>query len=165
MSTVGDSRAVELTWRSRPVGSGALVGVGAAAFLDETLFHQILHWHHFWDGGSQSAGLVSDGLFHLAGTLCLVSGLFLFADLRRRGTFNRPLWWAGFCFGNGGFELYDGIVQHKILHLHQIRYHVTLWPYDVTWNVIAAIILIVGFVLYRRAVRAPSGRQAGDLHR
>jgi Predicted membrane protein (DUF2243) len=35
----------------------------------------------------------------------------------------------------------------KILKLHQIRYHVTLWPYDVTWNGIAVIMIIAGIVL------------------
>ena len=47
----------------------------------------------------------------------------------------------------GGSQLYDGIVQHKILKLHQIRYHVTLWPYDVTWSGIAVIMIIAGVVL------------------
>jgi uncharacterized membrane protein len=51
--------------------------------------------------------------------------------------------------GWGGFQLYDGIVQHKILRLHQIRYHVTVWPYDVTWNVIAALMILAGFLLMR----------------
>jgi uncharacterized membrane protein len=37
------------------------------------------------------------------------------------------------------FQLYDGIVQHKLLGLHQIRYHVIIWPYDLTWNIIAFI--------------------------
>ena len=38
-------------------------------------------------------------------------------------------------------------MQHNILKLHQIRYHVTLWPYDVTWNGIAVIMIIAGVVL------------------
>jgi uncharacterized membrane protein len=42
-------------------------------------------------------------------------------------------------------------MQHKLMRLHQIRYHTTIWPYDVTWNVLAVIALIVGAVLYRRA--------------
>ncbi len=33
----------------RSMWSGALVGVGIAAFVDETVFHQLLHWHHFYD--------------------------------------------------------------------------------------------------------------------
>lgn len=49
--------------------------------------------------------------------------------------------------GAGGFQLYDGIVQHKLLGLHQIRYHVTIWPYDLTWNIIAFIMILAGVLL------------------
>ena len=31
------------------ITAGALMGVGVAAFIDETVFHQSLHWHHFYD--------------------------------------------------------------------------------------------------------------------
>ena len=43
----------------RSIGSGVLMGIGVAGFIDETVFHQILHWHHFYDRGSADAGLVS----------------------------------------------------------------------------------------------------------
>jgi len=59
-------------------------------------------------------------------------------------------WVSGILFGAGGFQLFDGIIQHKWFHLHQIRYDVTIWPYDLVWNVLAAIILILGGVLLRR---------------
>ena len=48
-------------------------------------------------------------------------------------------------------------MQHKLLGLHQIRYHVDLLPYDVVWNVLAAGLLAAGLVLMvttGRAVRA-----------
>jgi hypothetical protein len=49
-------------------------------------------------------------------------------------------------------------VQHKLLRLHQIRYGVTLCPYDLTWNLLAVIMIIVGAVLMRgRAGVARSG--------
>jgi len=35
---------------------------------------------------------------------------------------------AWFCFGLGGFQLYDGTIQHKWWHLHQVRYHVAILP-------------------------------------
>jgi uncharacterized membrane protein len=38
-------------------------------------------------------------------------------------------------------------VQHKLLGLHQIRYHVTLWPYDLTWNLTAFVMIVAGAVL------------------
>lgn len=131
----------------RTIWSGVLAGVGLAAFIDETVFHQLLHWHHFYDKSTMAAGLVSDGLFHAFGFTAMVVGLFLMADALRQGIFVPKRWWAALFLGWGGFQLYDGIVQHKILKLHQIRYHVTLWPYDVTWNSIAVIMIIAGIVL------------------
>jgi uncharacterized membrane protein len=131
----------------RTIWSGVLAGIGLVAFIDETLFHQLLHWHHFYDKSTLAVGLVSDGLFHAGGFICMVAGLFLLADAVRRGAFFPKRWWGALLLGAGGFQLYDGLVQHKLLRLHQIRYHVTIWPYDLTWNAIAVIMLVAGAVL------------------
>jgi uncharacterized membrane protein len=139
----------------RNVLSGALLGVGIAAFVDETVFHQLLHWHHFYDRSTPAAGLVSDGLFHAFGWFATVAGLFAFADLRRRAAVWPARWWAGLLLGAGAFQLYDGTVQHKLLRLHQIRYVADLAPYDWTWNVLALCLLAAGVLLLRR--RAPLG--------
>ena len=66
----------------RSIWSGVLVGVGLVAFIDETVFHQLLHWHHFYDKSTLAVGLVSDGLFHAGGFIAMVAGLFLLADAR-----------------------------------------------------------------------------------
>lgn len=139
--------------KGRSLLSGALVGVGFAAFIDEMVFHQLLHWHHFYDKASSEAGLVSDGIFHAFGWLAMVAGLFLYADLWRRAARHLTAWWAGLCLGLGGFQLYDGTFQHKALELHQIRYGVELAPYDWTWNVIAVLFLLTGALLLVRARR------------
>jgi uncharacterized membrane protein len=134
---------------SRTVWSGVSCGIGLAAFVDETVFHQLLHWHHFYDKSTPAVGLVSDGLFHAVGFTAIVVGLFLLADAHRRGGFLPKRWWAGLLVGAGGFQLYDGLVQHKLLKLHQIRYHVTLWPYDVSWTVTAVVMVVAGALLFR----------------
>ena len=61
---------------------------------------------------------------------------------------------GGLLLGAGGFQLYDGTVQHKLLGLHQIRYHVDLVPYDITWNVIAVVMIVAGIVLLRTRARS-----------
>ncbi|WP_338785334.1 DUF2243 domain-containing protein [Streptomyces sp. DG1A-41] len=118
----------------------------------------MLHWHHFYDRSTPDVGLVSDGLFHAGGWLAMVAGLFLYAGLRRRGGPLRRAWWSGVCLGIGGFQLYDGTVQHKLLRLHQIRYDVDPRPYDWTWNVIAVLFLLAGLLLWHRARHAERGR-------
>ena len=76
-----------------------LAGFGLAAFLDETIFHQILHWHHFYDKSSMAVGLLSDGLFHAFGFTSMVVGLFLMADSLRRGGFIPKRWWGALLLG------------------------------------------------------------------
>ena len=131
----------------RSVLAGVLIGIGVAGFLDETVFHQLLHWHHFYDRSTTSAGLVSDGFFHAGSWLSIVAGLFLFADLQRRGVTVPKRLSAGAFLGWGGFQVYDGLVQHKLLRLHQIRYSVDVLPYDVAWNVLGGLGVVVGAVL------------------
>ena len=127
-----------------------LVGVGVAAFVDETVFHQLLHWHHFYDRSTPEVGLVSDGLFHAFGWFALVAGLFWFAALQRRDGLRRLRWVGGLVLGAGAFQLWDGTVQHKLLGLHQIRYGVDLTGYDLTWNLVAAALIVLGGVLTTR---------------
>ncbi|MFP3466911.1 DUF2243 domain-containing protein [Leifsonia sp. SIMBA_070] len=143
--------------RGRNLLSGILFGVGLAAFIDETVFHQLLHWHHFYDRSTPEVGLVSDGVFHAFGWFAIVAGLFLVADLYRRQSMWWARWWGGVLLGAGGFQLYDGTVQHKLLGLHQIRYEVDLLPYDLTWNIVAALMLVAGVVLVLRT-RGAGGR-------
>ena len=135
--------------RGRSVLAGALIGIGVAAFIDETVFHQLLHWHHFYDKSSPMIGLVSDGYFHAGGWAAVVAGLFLFADLQRRRATVPLRVWAGGLIGWGGFQLYDGLFQHKVLGLHQIRYGVDLLPYDLVWNVAGGAGLVIGLLLLR----------------
>ncbi len=132
------------------VASGVLTGAGVAAFLDETVFHQLLRWHHLYDRSTTAAGIISDGIFHAVGTAALVVGLFLYADLQRRGAFAARRWIGATVLGWGAFQLYDGLVQHKVLRLHQVRYDVELLPYDLAWNGAALVGIAVGAVLVRR---------------
>jgi uncharacterized membrane protein len=135
--------------------AGALLGIGVMAAVDEILFHQVLAWHHFYDRSTPEIGLMSDGLLHAAELIAIVAGFFLVLDLRRRKIFHQPSAWAGFFIGMGGFKLFDGIVNHKLLRLHQIRYVDNLLPYDLAWNIGAAIFLVLGLYLLRRANRIP----------
>jgi uncharacterized membrane protein len=147
---------VPSTAARRNLLAGLLLGVGAIAFLDEVVFHQLLHWHKFYDRGSTELGLVSDGLFHAFSWGATVAALFLLGALRRDRAVDRRRVLGGVLTGAGAFQLYDGLVQHKLLGLHQIRYGVDLLPYDLTWAVLAAVLLIAGLVL----VAVPRGRPA-----
>ncbi|TWT06693.1 DUF2243 domain-containing protein [Planococcus sp. CPCC 101016] len=140
----------------RNVWSGFLFGIGLVAFIDETVFHQLLHWHHFYDRSTTDVGLVSDGFFHAFSWFATVASLFLFADLQRRKALWPKRWLGGVFVGAGAFQLYDGLVQHKLLELHQIRYGVDLLPYDLAWNITAAALLLVGWFLLWKTPNTPA---------
>ncbi|QAS54617.1 DUF2243 domain-containing protein [Halobacillus litoralis] len=127
--------------------SSILFGIGLAAFIDETVFHQLLRWHHFYDQSTTDVGLISDGLFHAFSWFATIGGLFLLADLRRRSALWMKKWWGGLLLGAGGFQFYDGIIQHKLMRLHQIRYVENVIVYDLVWNGLAVIMIIIGMIL------------------
>ncbi|MGY1634300.1 DUF2243 domain-containing protein [Geodermatophilus sp. SYSU D01186] len=135
--------------------SGLLLGAGLMGAVDEIVFHQLLHWHHFYDRAGGAAGLVSDGVLHAATLSAVVAGLALLADVRRRGTFDRLRWWAAVLLGAGAFQLWDGVVDHKLLRVHQVRYGVDLAAYDAAWIGGAVVLLAAGTLLGLRARRRP----------
>ena len=131
--------------------AAALIGVGVMAAIDEVIFHQILAWHHFYDLSTPEIGLMTDGLLHAAELVAIVAGFFWLLDLRRNAALSGPWARAGFFIGLGGFQLFDGIIDHKVLRLHQIRYVDNLLPYDIAWNAFAIALLVIGLVLLRGA--------------
>ncbi len=124
------------------------------AAVDEVVFHQLLGWHHFYDRSTPAVGLLSDGLLQTAYLVLLVAGGFLFADLRRRRAVFGPSVWAGLLLGAGVFQLFDQVMDHKVLRVHQVRYEVAdLLPYDLAWTGSAVALLAAGAVMSGRAAR------------
>lgn len=110
-------------------------------------FHLGLQWHHFYDLSTTEVALLADGFFHAFGWLITVWGLFLLADVRRREGVYWKRWFGAVVLGCGLFQLFDGVVNHKILGIHQIRYGVDLLMYDVVWIGSAIVLLLVGLLV------------------
>src|SRR5690606_35384079 len=91
----------------------------------------------------------------------LVAGFFLLGALRRDRALALRHAWAGFFIGMGGFQVFDGLVNHKVLRLHQIRYVEDVLPYDLAWNAAGLVLFGIGIVLALRArgtdARTPPG--------
>ncbi|MDZ5710804.1 DUF2243 domain-containing protein [Jeotgalibacillus haloalkalitolerans] len=138
---------------NRNLLSGVLFGLGLIVFMDEVVFHQLLQWHHFYDKSTTFAGIASDGLLNSFGFFSAVFGLFMLADLGKRQVLHWKRWIGGAFLGAGGFQLYDGIIHHKLLQLHQIRYQVDILPYDMVWNISAFLMLLTGAVIVSNARR------------
>lgn len=146
---------------TRNFWSGILFGVGLIAFFDEVVFHQLLHWHHFYDRSTMSIGLISDGLFHAFSWFATIASLFMFADLRRRKALWLSRWTGGVFLGAGVFQLYDGIIQHKVMRIHEIRYNVDILPYDVTWNIAAIGMILIGLLIILKTRSRPPQSEEG----
>lgn len=146
--------------------TGILIGIGIAGFLDETIFHQLLQWHTFYWATDERGRIFSDGLFHLFSSLLLLWGLFRVWHGRARWReASGPILIAVILMGAGGFNFYDGIIQHAILHLHLVNEHVCNLsmthgnnslancpqdiPYEIVWDIIGFIVLAIGFLFWQ----------------
>ncbi len=145
------SRGPDSGLERRVVLSGFLFGCGvAASIIDLFIFHLGLQWHHFYDLSTTEVALTADGFFHAFGWFITIWGLFVLADIRRRAEVNWKRWTGALITGVGSFQLFDGVIDHKVLRIHQIRYDVDLLPYDVIWIGSAIVLLLVGvFILWR----------------
>ncbi len=137
---------------------GLLLGAGIAGTLDEVILHQLLQWHNFYVHTSEAGRIVSDGLFHLTSSALLLVGTLLL--WRRRHAARKPndgrRLGGTILVGLGGFNLYDGTIQHKLLRLHQVREGVAnALPYDLGFLAIALAVLGAGWVLLRAARQSP----------
>ncbi|MBO0595809.1 DUF2243 domain-containing protein [Nesterenkonia sp. E16_7] len=138
-------------WLGGSCFSGVLFGCGiAASMIDLFIFHLALQWHHFYDLSTSEVALTADGFFHAFGWFITVWGLFLLADIRRRAQVHWARWSGAVLTGVGFFQLFDGVVFHKLLGIHQIRYGVDLFVYDLTWIGSAVVLLIIGLLILRR---------------
>ena len=136
---------------------GVLLGMGVAGTLDAVILHEFLQWHNFYVHTTRFWRIFIDGIFHFvtAGFIFL-GALRLWArrDLISAHGRGRALA-AGICLGAGGFNLYDGTIQHKLLRLHPVREGVqNILPYDLLFNG-GAIALIVIVWLVWRTVQSP----------
>lgn len=133
--------------------SGLVVGIGVAGNLDQIVLHELLQWHSFYVHTGPPWRLFIDGLFHLAMAGVLIAGWWSVSAWQRRhpGAWRPGTLLAGVLLGAGGFNLFDGTVNHKLLRLHQVREGVSnLLVYDLVFLALAAAIFAAGWWLWRR---------------
>lgn len=135
---------------------GALLGIGLMGAIDEIVFHQLLQWHHLFVHAHSFWQIFSDGVFHAFTTAMLVVAAVIVWRRRRRlaeVVTGRPLV-AAALLGMGGFQLFDGTVNHKLLQLHPVRVGATdQLPYDAGWIGSALVLLAVGAWAWRSPPR------------
>jgi uncharacterized membrane protein len=153
-----------------PTAPALLMGIGFGGFVDGIVLHQILQWHHMLTATGDHpadtvAGLetntLADGLFHMGTWVLVLMGTLLTVRAWQAGRLAPP--WrihAGLLLAGWGlFNLVEGVVDHHLLGIHNVRDDVAepLW-----WNLgflaFGALLALAGAVLVRSG-RKPSTRQ------
>ena len=161
MTNVGTDTTTSL------LSTGVILGVGLVGALDEVILHQWLQWHNFYVHTTQDWRIVSDGVFHAVTSGLLFLGALRLWAIRGRAAVSgagRALA-SGILLGMGGFNLYDGTVQHKLLRFHPVREGVdNILPYDLAFNAIAVVLLVAGWLLWRTARSSATGNPRLRAH-
>ncbi|WP_276353011.1 DUF2243 domain-containing protein [Cohnella caldifontis] len=136
-------------WRNKSFLGALFTGMGVVGMLDGIVFHQILQWHSVIMETDRTGQIQSDGWFHLFVTALSFTGALL---LRDGAAGDRPrLFWGGILMGAGIFNLVEGIVDHHLLQIHYVRLVTDHFAYDVSYDLFAALLILAGWTICRRA--------------
>jgi len=146
-----------------------ILGMGLGGFFDGIVFHQILQWHSMLSNRvpqtSPSAAAVNmfwDGLFHFIMLLIVGMGSAMMLKLNSRNdiNFSLRLFGGGLLSGWGFFNLVEGIINHHLFKLHNVK-ESTPQPglYNAGFILASiALILIGGYLL-----KTTGAKQSGPL--
>ena len=152
--------------RVHPVSrAGLLIGVGMGGFVDGIVLHQIAQWHsmlsnlvppHTMD--TMRVNMMWDGFFHaLTWFVTLVGILQLRTAAAARTAMPSLQAFAGqLILGWGVFNLVEGVIDHQILGVHNVREVPNATVYNLIFlGVGGALFILLGWLLMR------AGRRAG----
>ncbi|AGB36370.1 DUF2243 domain-containing protein [Natronococcus occultus] len=138
--------------------AGGTTGFGFGAVIDVVIFHLTLQTHHLLSGIYDPYSL--DGMR----TNVMFDGLFLFAMLGVMGV-GLGLTWrlvngtdvrlsttylvGAIVVGAGAFNVFDGVVSHYVLDLHNVVHGTEAW--NPHWLAVSVLMLAVGLLVLRFA--------------
>ena len=118
-----------------------ILGIGMGGFIDGIVLHQILQWHEMLsnkippiDYVNKSVNMFWDGLFHLVTWAATMVGIVLLWNVMSRRDIDRSgsLFAGGLIMGWGVFNIVEGVIDHHLLKLHNVReitFNKDLWNY------------------------------------
>lgn len=155
----------------RSVMPAVVLGIGLGAFIDGIVVHQVLGWHHVLSNlqptpamESLHFNMVWDGLFLVLAWFATAAGIVM---LWRAGLAGRVpgarRFAGGLLTGFALFNLVEGVIDHPLLKLHNVREVADPRPWNIGFLAVSALLLVIGLVLARRARRdgARSASSAG----
>lgn len=155
------ARAGETTLTPVPMLSAALIlGIGLGGFADGIVLHQILQWHEMISARmppttyvAKSVNMFWDGIFHAVTLMVTVTGVVMLWKALRRNDADRSgnLLAGGLIGGWGLFNIVEGIFDHHLLKLHNVR---EVTPDKAAWNygflIFSVLLLVAGFAVTRK---------------
>lgn len=160
--TVANSSATGLS--PVPLTTTAIIlGIGIGGFIDGIVLHQILQWHEILsakipatDYIGKSVNMFWDGVFHFFTLVVTVVGIVLLWQLLHRKDVNKSgyLLSGGLLTGWGLFNGIEGLINHQILKLHNVR-EITEAPqmYNLAFLGLSVLLLVAGFVLQKKGAQ------------
>jgi len=144
-----------------PLSAAATVsGIGIGGFIDGILFHQVLQWHEMISNKmppvtyiTKSVNMFWDGIFHAFTLMVTISGIILLWKVMKRNKIDKSgnLLAGGLILGFGLFNLLEGIADHELLKLHNVR---EVTPDKEAWNLgflaVSVFFIVLGFLISRQ---------------
>lgn len=143
------------------LAASLVLGIGVGGFIDGIALHQILQWHEMLsaqlppvDLVSKSVNMFWDGIFHLFCLLVAFAGIIMLwkAGRRKDANLSGNLLAGGLLGGWGVFNIIEGILDHHVLKLHNVR---EVTDNSAAWNYgflgFSVVLLIAGWALVRRS--------------
>lgn len=142
------------------MAAATVLGIGLGGFIDGIALHQILQWHEMLSNKiapttyvGKSVNMFWDGIFHSFTLIVTFTGVVLMWKLLFRKDINRSgnLLAGGMLFGWGLFNLLEGIADHEVLKLHNVR---EIAADKEAWNLgflgLSVLLVIVGLLISKK---------------
>lgn len=140
--------------------SSIVLGIGLGGFIDGIVLHQILQWHEMISNKmppttvvAKSVNMFWDGIFHAFSFIVVVIGIILLWKMLWRRDIDRSgnLLGGGLLLGWGLFNIVEGVIDHHLLKLHNVREitdNVAAWNWGLLG--ISVVMLLIGYSLINR---------------
>lgn len=143
------------------VAAATMLGIGMGGFVDGILLHQVLQWHQMLSNqvppvtlAAKNFNMFWDGMFHAFTWLVTLAGiLMLYRTIGQRNVIRSGAAFAGgLLMGWALFNISEGLVDHYILQLHNVRENVAQ-PlfYNHMFTVLSLGLLLAGLLLIARS--------------
>ncbi|HEV7350130.1 DUF2243 domain-containing protein [Telluribacter sp.] len=140
--------------------ASTVLGIGIGGFIDGIFLHQILQWHEMLSNRMppttlvlKSVNMFWDGIFHAFTLIVVIIGIVLLWKLLHRRDIDRSgrLLVSGLILGWGLFNIIEGVIDHHLLKLHNVREitpNVDLWNYGFLGLSVGMV--VVGYFMIHR---------------